>query len=189
MANIECYNFTLKTRDINSSLTYADYFNTTIVSSNGEIRDNRTNYTWYNIPIMNIIGPDNYKIYDRFNITLNSYSMTQRGAAADTDDNNTVYIQMSGLGWITSYDNVTKMNNSWQTIKLLKINPAASISECQYFYDKTYYTFSKNANNLNLSIRLMVVSTDAKPFYDVAGKLLGHLSFNFSIYPIIDKKI
>jgi len=187
MANIECVNFTLKTSDINLSNTYANYDNTIVQTSTGIIKNNRTDYTWYNVNIRNIIGNTLYNKYDKFNICLNSYAMSQRGGTLDTEDNNTFYVKMSGLSWCSSYDQATKNNNYFQTIKMIKVLNTASSSDSQQFYDKSYFTFNKNAESCDINIKLLLISNDSIPTYNSNLKFLGHMSFNFSIYPIIDK--
>lgn len=183
MANIECVNFTLKTSDINTSVTYADYDNT-VNTSNGIIKNKRTDYTWNNVNIRNIIGNTLYNKYDRFNLCLNSFSMSKRGTVLDTDDNNTFYVKMSGLGWVSSYDQATKNNSTYQIIKMIKVNAAGNGSDSQQFYDKVYFTFSKSAENCDINIKLNLLSNDGVPTYDANTKYLGHIAFNFSIYPI-----
>ena len=186
MSNIECVNFTLKTRDINNSLAYTDYYATSVITSTGEIKNDRSDYIWYNVNIKSIIGNEIYKKYDKFNICLNNYAMSTRGNTADIDDNNTFYLKMSGLAWCSSYDQSTRNNNAYQTIRCIKLPSALSSTDCQLFNDRVYFAFGKSSENININLKLVVISTDLKPFYNSANKLLGQMSFNFSIYPIID---
>ena len=192
MSNIECVNFTLKTRDINSSLVYSEYI-TDVITPTGEIKNSRSDYTWYNVNIRDIIGNEMYGKYNKFNICLNNYVMSSRGPTADTDDNNTFYLKMSGLPWCSSYDQSTRTNNTYQTIRCIKIPATANITDCQYFNDKVYFTFGKATENININLKLVVISSDASPKYTVVSpdlpsiKYLGQMAFNFSIYPIIEK--
>ena len=192
MSNIECVNFTLKTRDINPSIDYTAY-TTDVITSTGEIKNIRSDYTWYNVNIRNIIGNEMYGKYNKFNICLNNYVMSARGSTADTDDNNTFYLKMSGLPWCSSYDQSTRNNNTYQTIRCIKIPTTANITGCQYFNDKVYFTFGKATENININLKLVVISSDASPTYPAvypalpSAKYLGQMAFNFSIYPIIEK--
>ena len=191
MSTIECVNFTLKTRDINTSVTYGDYTANKITTA-GEIKNSRTDYIWYNVNIRNIIGSEMYNKYNKFNLCLNNYAMTGRGTVADTDDNNLLYLKLSGFPWCSSYDFSTKNNNVYQTIRCLKIPDTASATDCQIFNDKVYFTFSKFSDNISINIKLLKVSTDAIPAYannPPSDQYLGHMSFNFSIYPVIENKI
>ena len=195
MSNIECVNFTLKTRDINPSIDYTAY-TTDVITSTGEIKNIRSDYAWYNVNIRNIIGSEMYRKYNKFNICLNNYVMSARGSTADTDDNNTFYLKMSGFPWCSSYDQSTKTNNTYQTIRCIKIPGTLSTTDCQYFNDKVYFTFGKATENININLKLVVISSDAPPVYisivnnvptQTPAKYLGHMAFNFSIYPIIEK--
>ena len=192
MSNIECVNFTLKTRDINSSLVFSDYIANSITPT-GEIKNSRSDYTWYNVNIRDIIGNEMYGKYNKFNICLNNYVMSARGSSPDAEDNNTFYLKMSGLPWCSSYDQSTRNNNTYQTIRCIKIPSVGSVTDCQYFNDKVYFTFGKATENININLKLVVISSDASPTYTAvapalpSAKYLGHMAFNFSIYPIIEK--
>ena len=92
----------LKTFDINSSDGQADYYNVTVTTNKGKVFNSRTGYTWNNVNIRNLLG-DWYNKYDKFNICLvsvtQSYQATQGIGVC-----NVVAIKMSGLQWLSSYD-------------------------------------------------------------------------------------
>ena len=94
---------------------------------------------------------------------------------------------MSSLPWCSSYDQNTRNNNTYQTIRCFNIPGTLSTTDCQYFNDKVYFTFGKATENININLKLVVISSDASPTYSVTNKYLGHMAFNFSIYPIIEK--
>ena len=71
----ECVNLNLKTTQINSSTTHADYYNKTVTTNAGQVSNNRQSYTWNNVNMRCILG-DMYDKYDRFNICLNNVSMS-----------------------------------------------------------------------------------------------------------------
>jgi len=184
MANIECVNFTLKTMDINTSITYGDYTNDIDKSPTGTIKNKRTDYTWYNVNIRNIIGETMYKKYDKFNICLNSIAMSSRGGGNDTENNNCLSIKMGGLSWCSSYDQATRNNNYFQTIRLVKLPHLANATDSQQFYDKIYLTFNKNSDSCNINLKFNLISNDGIPAYTGDTLYLGHFAFNFSIYPV-----
>jgi len=59
----------LKIIQINTSRIFADYLGTTI--STGQIANNWTSYTWYNVNLRNLLVPI-YNKYNKFNISLNN---------------------------------------------------------------------------------------------------------------------
>ena len=187
----ECVNFNLKTTQINSSPTFADYLNTTVTTSKGQISNSFSSFTWYNVNIRMILG-DLYDKYDRFNICLNNICMGEQGGAAADQDYRAMQIKFLGLPFNSSYNQGTYSNTNQVILNCINLPlPNAAISSYYYaFSEKTYFTFIKNnSSTCNLSIDLHSVFADAYPVYTASTQLLGHFIFSFSIYGVEDYRI
>ena len=187
----ECVNFNLKTTQINSSPTFADYLNTTVTTTKGQISNNFSSFTWYNVNIRMILG-DLYDKYDRFNICLNNISVGPQGGGVQTADNRLLHIKLSGMPFTTSYNQGTTSNIGQIILNTVNLPlPAATISTYYYaFSEKPYFTFYKNnSSTCNLTIDLQKVSNDDYPNVTFSTQLLGHLNFAFSIYGVEDYRI
>jgi hypothetical protein len=89
----------LKTTDIITTATNANYFNTpgTITTAIGQVSQSRTSMTWYNINIRSLLG-DLYDKYERFNISLNFAGGSSTGSGTGTiPDNRLFQNKMKGL--------------------------------------------------------------------------------------------
>jgi hypothetical protein len=182
--NKECVGFTLKTTDINPSTGDSTiYLNQNFVNGNGRINHNMTELTWFNVNLENIMG-EMYNKYDKFNISLNLFGMASQGSAPDADqDSRTLYVKMSGLPW-TTYGQM----NSDVILNIIELPATGSTTYTKQFTNNQYYTFNKNSNLVNITIKLHAIEPDN--FYDILlppstiATLPGHMSFTFNIYGV-----
>ena len=179
----ENISLTLKTTQINSSLTYADYALDAVVStSTGQISKNRTCYIWYNVNIRNLLDPI-YNKYNKFNISLNNVITSTQGSAVITDakkDDRQLQVKMSGLQWLSSYNQTYQRNDPNKVIKLIQLSTLAYGTDSFHFTEQ-YHTFLKGSEIVDITINLHNVSTDTNTTTNNATTLLGHMIFNFNI--------
>ena len=188
MNNKEVITYTLKTTSIYSSLVYTDYFGKVLTTKTGLISNNRCNFTWYNINLRNILGNDIYEKYNKFNISLNTVAMSSQGSStAMTEDARTLYIKMSGLPWLSSYD--TNNPSTYATLNAIVIPATASTTYLNNINNPQILTFLKSVDNVNINIVLHSIELDNFDNYADATQLFGHFSFLFSITPVIEDHI
>ena len=170
---------TLKTSDINLSDTQADYYNTQVVTSKGSITNSKKTFTWYNVNLKNLLG-EWYNQYDAFNICLVCISQSYIAAIFAQNGgvirDNVLMVKMSGLQWLSSYDQATGTNTGVNVVALRNFN--------EYHLTKNnYITFLKGNPITNITISLDNVSTDA-PLTTNANSVFGNLIFSFNITPV-----
>lgn len=174
----ESISLALKTFDINASDTQADYYNQTVTTTKGKIFNNRSGYTWNNVNLKNLLSDEWYNKYDKFNIRLisatQSYFSTQL-----TETCNVVSIKMSGLQWLSSYDQSTGNDTGSIILGVRNFNTYDDLSNTNDI------TFRKGQQITNITINLDSISTD-KPAIPDADSVFGHMVFLFSISPIKD---
>ena len=129
----------------------------------------------------NLLG-EWYNNYDSFNICLvsisQSYQADQYGATIGGGVNvdNVVMVKMSGLQWLSSYDQKTGSNTGIVVVGLRNFN--------EYHLTKNnYITFLKGTPNTNITISLDNVSTDA-PLTTDENYIFGNMVFSFNITPV-----
>ena len=184
---MESVNFTLKTRDINPSTTVGDYANNTTVvivnqTSKGIVTNTRYTFTWYNVNFKAILG-DMWDKYEYFKISLNFVGSSQAGSASSAADYRTFQIKMSGLGWISSYDNLSKTNSG--SVSFTCVNPTFAGTDTWVFnnFSQQSYTFSKQAM-ATITIDLPAVFQEQMWIFNLGwglNQMLGQMAFGFSI--------
>jgi hypothetical protein len=173
----------LKTSDINSNDGQATYFNATVSNEKGKIFDNRTGYTWYNVNMKNLLG-DWYNKYDKFNICLVSVNQSYQAAQYTNNvlqysSNYVVSVKMSGLQWLSSYDQASKNNTDIQIVGVRNFNESNNV------IGNNYITFLKGSQITNITINLHSLTGDAS-LVSAQASTFGHMTFLFNITPIKD---
>lgn len=175
---------TLKTSDINLSDTQTDYYNTSVVTSAGSITNSKKTFTWNNVNMKNLLG-EWYNTYDAFNICL--VVMNQSWQSNQYTNNNGYYrdnvlmVKMSGLQWLSSYDQKTGTNTGSIVVSLRNFN--------EYNLTKNnYITFLKGNPITNITISLDNLSTDAPFTSNSSNYVFGNLVFTFNITPVESSK-
>ena len=180
----ESISLALKTFDINASDTQADYYNTVVTTTKGKIFNNRTGYTWYNVNLKNLLSDEWYNKYDKFNICLVKAAQSyQAGQAVNNilqlSTNNVVSIKMSGLQWLSSYDQSTGNNTGSVIVGVRNFNTYDDLS------NNNYITFRKGQQITNITINLHSLTGDTT-LVSNANSTFGHMVFLFSISPVKD---
>jgi hypothetical protein len=167
----------LKTFDINSSDAQAEYYNIIVTTNTGKVFDNRTGYTWNNVNMKNLLG-DWYNKYDKFNICLvsvtQSYQSTQPIGVC-----NVVAVKMSGLQWLSSYDQATGNDTGSVLIGVRNFNQNDDLSNTNCI------TFRKGQQITNITINLDCLQNDNTLVPNVQSTF-GHMIFLFTISPVKD---
>ena len=174
---VESIVLALKTFDINTSDTQTDYYNTVVTTTKGKIFNNRTGYTWYNVNLKNLLSDEWYNKYDKFNICLVKAAQSYQNLGVDTS--NVVSIKMSGLQWLSSYDQSSGNDTGSVIIGLKDFNTFDNES------NTSSITFRKGQQITNITINLDSVSND-KTLIPDALSVFGHMIFLFSITPVKD---
>jgi len=168
----------LKTFDINSSDTQADYYDTIVTTNKGKVFDDRTGYTWNNVNIKNLLG-DWYNKYDTFNICLVSVAQSYQPTHA-VEACNVVTIKMSGLQWLSSYDQASGNNTGSVVIGVRNFN-----QDNDDFSSGSFITFRKGQQITNITIKLDCLQNDDTLVPD-SDSTFGHMIFLFNITPVKD---
>lgn len=179
---IEARNLILKTNHINASTTYADYYNTTVTTTQGIIANNFGSFTWYNVCLKDLLGDMYYK-YDKFNICLLHTSGCAVGTAAGTNQR-VVSVNMSGLSFQNTYDQTLRKNSGKAFLSVLNITNTANASWSFVNSNKSYHCFIKSNDYVNITIDLLTTVGDAYPTYTDSTSFLGHMTFTLAIYGI-----
>ncbi len=174
----ESISLALKTFDINSSDTQADYYNVTVTTNKGKVFNSRTGYTWNNVNIRNLLG-DWYNKYDKFNICLVSIAQSFQPTHS-IESCNVVAIKMDGLQWLSSYDQASGNNTGNVVIGLKNFN-----QDTDDFLSKNVITFRKGQPITNITIKLDCLQNDNTVVPD-ADSTFGHMIFLFTISPVKD---
>lgn len=177
--NTEVANFVLNCIDINASNTITDYPFTNEV---GSINDIRTDITWYNINLRNIIGETLYNKYELFNIKLSAVAYPQLATSFGLFPNDRyVSFYVSGFNWINNtYNTIEQTSNAEAFLgnSILLVNAPDS----QTFNNSYLATFSKT-EMVNIRIRyfnvLQIPTRPASP-----ATLFPRMIFLFTIIPI-----
>ena len=170
---------TLKTSDINLSDAQANYYNIDVFTTKGSITNSKKTFTWYNVNLKNLLG-EWYNNYDSFNICLVSISQSYLAAIYAQNGgvirDNVLSVKMSGLQWLSSYDQSTGTNTGTVVVGLRNFN--------EYHLTKNnYITFLKGNPITNITLSLDNVSTDA-PLTTNQASVFGNLVFSFNITPV-----
>jgi hypothetical protein len=116
-----------------------------------------------------------YNNYDAFNICLVAISQSFQSTQTAIIKDNVVMLKMSGLQWLSSYDQKTGTNTNINVVALRNFN--------EYHLTKNnYITFLKGNPITNITLSLDNVSTDA-PFTTNSNAVFGNMVFSFNITP------
>jgi hypothetical protein len=169
----ETAKFILKTTDINSSNTAADYYGLTINNNIGKVGENRTALSWYNVDLKLILGAM-YDKYERFNIYLNFIAGSSTGITAETAVNKEFRffnVQISGLPFI---------NNNSMTMTHIEVPTTASTPWLNTTMNQFPITIYKTpTTTINIDLINILSNTYYAP--SVVGKMIGHTVFSFTI--------
>ena len=94
--------------------------------------------------------------------------------------NNVVSIKMSGLQWLSSYDQATGNNIDSVVVGLRNFN-----DNNNNIPQNNYITFLKGSQIVNITINLHSLSNDG-PLVSNQNSVFGHMVFLFNITPIIE---
>jgi hypothetical protein len=178
--NIESRILNLKSIDINSSGTYADYYNTTIVTAYGKVEENRSKLTWTNIDMRQILG-DMFDKYDRFNISLNFVGTSETGTGEETtSDFRFFQVMLSGLSFTTTYNHSYKSSDNKALMGLVNFPLTAQTAYITNQQNSATYTFEKT-QNVSLTIDLLNIFDNTYYVPDDNTSLIGHTIFSFTI--------
>ena len=112
---------------------------------------------------------------------------SQGSSTAMTPDARTLYIKMSGLPWLSSYD--TNNPSTYATLNAIQVPATASTTYLNNINNPQILTFLKSVDNVNINIVLHSIELNNFDTYADATQLFGHFSFLFSISPVIDDHI
>jgi hypothetical protein len=168
MSSKETISFALKTTDISSDDTYANYFGFDVATDTGFVTNNRCTYTWYNVDLRKIIGPM-YDKYEEFNISLNTFGLGSNGTFPTSLS---YYIKLSGLSFF---------NTQSPSVICNCVKVAVSTSQITTFPNSLIHTFRKSTEKINLTIDIHMITSDTYPPFTSAGQIFGHTAYIFNI--------
>ena len=112
---------------------------------------------------------------------------SQGSSTAMTPDARTLYIKMSGLPWLSSYNSSNA--STFATLNVIQVPDVAGSTYLNNINNPQILTFSKNTENVNINIVLHSVELDNFDTYADATQLFGQFSFLFSISGVIEDEI
>jgi hypothetical protein len=183
---MESVNFTLKTRDINPNLNSALYATNSTPpiinqTSKGIVTDTRYTFQWYNVDFKTILG-DIWNKYEYFKISLNFFGSSLCASNNTSPDYRTFQIKMSGLGWVSSYDNLFKSNSGSVSFTCLNYPYTGYTGAVFNNFSQQSYTFSKQ-EMATITINLHAIFKEEMFMFLTGGQseLLNHMVFGFTI--------
>lgn len=147
---------------------------------NGFTNDTRTDRTWYNIDMQEVVGPELYANYKTFNIRLNAIVYLSCPDLVVVPSTELTYnIFMENLPFCqNTYNTALKYSTSQACIGSFVITPS-DFSTAQYFGDTFSVAFYKCEKR---NIRLFFQKLDGTPM-DLQGNSLPRFTFYFSVFP------
>jgi hypothetical protein len=181
-------NLILKSTDISTSTTTTDYYNNSVVSINGTVSNNRLSFIWKDINMKVLLG-DLYDKYERFTISLIYISGSAVGSTAETlPSKRSLQVKLSGLPFVSSYNQKTSVNNTTVVCSCILIpTTATTIWESKNSISQPF-TFTKT-NICDINIDLHTIETDQTPTITTINQMIGHILFSFQISGVEDTKI
>lgn len=147
MESLECASFQLSHNDISSSDTTGNY---PLSNNVGSIDNIRTNATWFNINMKNILGEMYYK-YDKFNLRLSGLGLSPSSNVGSSADDRALYVKMEGLPWVNNtYDSASGVNKTACTITNIYFS-ASTAAQSMIFDQANIATFAR-CENVNIKI-------------------------------------
>ena len=175
--NIEVCNFVLNCNDISiidASLNYP--FQNDI----GSINNLRTEMTWFNINLRNIIGEKLFNKYEVFNLKLSAISNPNIATFGSLANDSCVTFYISGLNWLNSSYNVIRHTNTGE-VALGNTNLASGVSST-LFNNSFMATFSKT-ETANITIKY-ISCLGIPPRPNATATLFPRMAFYFTIIPV-----
>jgi hypothetical protein len=173
-------NLILKSSDIFLSNTANDYFNKDNVSDTGFISNYRTSFKWNNID-MKVLLSDLYDKYERFNISLIYVSGSATGSSAESVSNKrSLQVKLSGLPFLSSYNQKQNLNNAVVTCSCLQIPTSANTTWESKNNLTQFFSFTK-VSMCSISIDLHTIFNDLSPQVSLPDQMIGHCLFSFQI--------
>ena len=123
---------------------------------------NNTNFVWRNINLRTVLG-DMYDQYDQFNLCLNAITTSQANNTLGTalDDIN-VLVNVQGFPWVNNSYSYASQHNTGTAV-ISSFNFVRNACATQVFYSNNVLTFSKNQDNLDITIYYTRVIDSAVP--------------------------
>lgn len=190
----------LKSYDIDPSNTDATYYNNTVQTEQGIVTDNRNTLTWFNVNMRMALGDTYYNKYNKFHIRLNSFwcgqtstataVTTPASAVASQVDARSVDIYLHNLAFEPApYAQASISKNGASAFLANVLLPAIGATNAGVVYNfgdgsTPSYTFSKTADNVNITIKMLQASSQTPYTPSAATGLYGHSSFAFEIHGI-----
>lgn len=185
----------LKSYDINPSNTDTTYYETTVQTEQGIVTDNRNTLTWFNVNLRMALGDTYYNKYNKFHIRLNSFWCGQTAEATTSTlppaiDARSVDIYLHNLAFEPApYAQASISKNGGAVFLANVLLPAIGATNTGVVYNfgngaTPSYTFSKTADNVNLTIKMLKASTQTPYIPSASTGLYGHSSFAFEIHGI-----
>jgi hypothetical protein len=181
-------NLILKSTDISTLTTVDTYFNKKLVTNTGSVSNSRLSFVFKNIDMKVLLG-DLFEKYEQFNISLTYVSGAATGAEPEALPNKrSLQVKLSGLPFVSSYNQKTSINNNVVVCSCIIIPPSANtIWESKNNIAQTF-TFTKT-NICDINIDLHAIHDDSTPTITTNNQMIGHVLFSFQIQGVEDSKI
>ena len=178
--NTEVCNFVLNCSDISISDLSGNY---PFINDVGSINYLRTEMTWFNINLRNIIGEKLFNKYEVFNLKLSAISNPNIAVFISTGNfanDACVSFYISGLNWLNSSYNTVRGCNTGE-VALGNTNLASGVSST-LFNNSFMATFSKT-ETANITIKY-ISCLGIPPRPNANGNLFPRMAFYFTIIPV-----
>lgn len=189
----------LKSYDITSSNDPSTYYSAdgtlSVQTEQGIVTNNRNSLTWFNVNLRMAMGNTYYNKYNKFHIRLNSFWCGQTASAttsstAPATDARSVDVYMHNLAYEPSpYAQGSMSKNSGKAFLANVLLPPIGATNAGVVYNfgegaTPSYTFSKTADNVNITIQMLQASTQTAYIPSAVTGVYGHSSFNFEIHGV-----
>ena len=176
---VETCSLVLSDNDISTSDTPATF---SVPNAFGVTNSTRSDRTWWNVDLKEVVGEELYRDYQYFNLRLNAIVYLAPGSSwGSTNSDRTINIFMEGPEFINNtYDASLKMNTNSACIGNFILQQGTA-SQGQ-IYDSTWLTTFYRPSNT--PIRIYFQKIDKSSFNLGTATSFPRFTFYFSIFPV-----
>ena len=152
----------------------------------------KTQFTWSNINLKNIIGPM-WDKYEMFCLKVVSFSTVGAITFAGGSDTGIMQYNIAGLTWENVHYDTAFMSKEWVPLGVGLISPSGTTAQNNYWPSNTgqSYNFYKGSPTTTIQIFLTNLNNiGASTFGTVSGgNTYNDIVFNFTIEPVVAGKM
>lgn len=175
---VECSSLVVSDNDISTSDTATFFPLTNYV---GYTNSNRSDRTWFNIDMKEVVGPDLYDQYEYFNLRLSAIVYNAPGTWGSTEDDRAFNFIVEGLPFVNNTYSVQTKTNTGQCIIGNTILVSGTSARSLVFDSTWMATFYRCAT---INLRIFFQKIDRTAFNLGTATMFPRFTFYFTIFPV-----